>query len=167
MQLVCTAEERLTIYILLHITVFVVFIFSHLNCTYSQTQAITGRLLTFYRSCMHPNMRPCFIDTLVICDDWQMETNRRSANFSESERCRLVDLADKFWSQIECKRTDTITCKEKAKTWEVVAGEFNSSATTKRTPAQLKQVSEAYFSSLVELVPSCNFTTAAICMLLV
>jgi hypothetical protein len=66
---------------------------------------------------------------------------KRAANMTVAEKETLVELALKYRSVVECKRTDTVTAREKEAVWRTIADEFNATAGIPRTHQQLKQVS--------------------------
>ena len=66
---------------------------------------------------------------------------KRAANMTVAEKETLVELALKYRAVVECKRTDTVTAREKEAVWKTIADEFNATAGVPRTHQQLKQVS--------------------------
>jgi len=66
---------------------------------------------------------------------------KRAVNMTAAEKETLVELALKYRTVIECKRTDAVTAREKEAVWRTIADEFNATAGFPRTHQQLKQVS--------------------------
>jgi hypothetical protein len=66
---------------------------------------------------------------------------KRAANMTVAEKETLIELALKYRATVECKRTDTVTAREKESIWKTIAEEFNATAGVPRTHQQLKQVS--------------------------
>lgn len=52
---------------------------------------------------------------------------KRSTNFTNNDKCVLINIVAKYKQVIENKKTDSVTAKEKGETWEKIALEFNSS----------------------------------------
>jgi len=73
--------------------------------------------------------------------DVSEKVSKRAANMTVAEKETLVELALKYRSVVECKRTDTVTAREKEAVWKTIADEFNATAGVPRTHQQLKQVS--------------------------
>lgn len=69
-----------------------------------------------------------------------METKerKRSPNFSAEEKLFLVEVAAKYKSIIENKKTDAVSVRSKLEAWVKVATEFNSNSTVYRTETQLR-----------------------------
>ncbi|CAH0562972.1 unnamed protein product [Brassicogethes aeneus] len=53
---------------------------------------------------------------------------RRVVTFQPAERICLVDLVQKYFQVVECKKTDACSSKAKWQQWNVIAEEFNSKA---------------------------------------
>jgi len=51
---------------------------------------------------------------------------KRSANFTADEVELLQTLVHKRWNKIECKKSDSLTWKQKQSCWDDLANEFNS-----------------------------------------
>jgi hypothetical protein len=51
---------------------------------------------------------------------------KRSSNFSVIEIELLKSLVHKRWNKIECKKSDSLTWKQKQFSWEDLANEYNS-----------------------------------------
>ncbi|XP_050063085.1 uncharacterized protein LOC126552430, partial [Aphis gossypii] len=51
---------------------------------------------------------------------------KRSANFTSDEVELLQTLVHKRWNKIECKKSDSLTWKQKQLSWDDLANEFNS-----------------------------------------
>ena len=64
----------------------------------------------------------------------------RAGNFTAADRAVVIELVQKHWNVIECKRSDDVSVKEKASRWQLVMDEFNAVSAVKRTTQQLKQV---------------------------
>ncbi|XP_072386926.1 myb/SANT-like DNA-binding domain-containing protein 3 [Diabrotica undecimpunctata] len=58
-------------------------------------------------------------------------------NYTEREKCLLLDIIGKYKHIIENKCTNAMSTAQKNKTWEKIALEFNVSAEFPRTPKQL------------------------------
>ena len=69
-----------------------------------------------------------------------MEHHGRAGNFTAADRAAVIELVQKHWNVIECKRSDAVSVKEKAHRWQLVTDEFNAVSAVKRTTQQLKQV---------------------------
>jgi len=50
---------------------------------------------------------------------------KRSTNFSSDETELLKTLVHKRWDKIECKKSDSLTWKQKQSSWEDLAKEYN------------------------------------------
>ena len=68
------------------------------------------------------------------------ETRKRGSNFTAADRSLVVDLALKWASIVENKRTDFVTTRQKEEAWQSIASEFNGCASTPRDASTLKQV---------------------------
>lgn len=63
----------------------------------------------------------------------------RSANFTNTDKTRLVDIVANYVHVIECKLTDGTTKNEKNQAWEMIAEDFNAqSGTCPRTATSLR-----------------------------
>lgn len=51
---------------------------------------------------------------------------KRSSNFTHTEVDLLQSLVTKYWDQLESKKSDTQTWKQKNACWEKLTDEFNS-----------------------------------------
>ncbi|CAH1981276.1 unnamed protein product [Acanthoscelides obtectus] len=67
-----------------------------------------------------------------------MSAPKRTSNFSREEESLLIRLVNKYKDVIECRKTDAVTNSSKAKTWNMIAKEFNSGAVTYRDSKTLK-----------------------------
>ena len=71
-----------------------------------------------------------------------METpklQKRSKNYTELEKIRLLEIVDEYKNIILNKKTDNGSVREKNKAWDEVAQQFNAVAQTgNRTGGQLK-----------------------------
>lgn len=56
---------------------------------------------------------------------------KRSANFSESEISLLINLVEKYKDILECKRSNSVTWRQKEDTWQTLSKEFNSTLSLK------------------------------------
>ncbi|XP_074038530.1 fibrinogen silencer-binding protein-like [Leptinotarsa decemlineata] len=71
-------------------------------------------------------------------------SNKRTSNFTETDRSLLIKIANSYKLIIEYKKTDATTWKEKEEAWKRVEIGFNSSASgPPRTAKQLKTKYEA------------------------
>lgn len=52
--------------------------------------------------------------------------NKRTPNFTETDRSLLIKIVNSYKSIIECKKTDATTWKDKEETWTKVENDFNS-----------------------------------------
>lgn len=78
-----------------------------------------------------------------------MEKRARGTNFSESEKQLLISIISDCFSQIENKRTDGISLKEKHSTWLRVAEAFN--AANGCGPRSAMQLKTAYFNFKIKI----------------
>lgn len=68
-----------------------------------------------------------------------MEKRDRSSNFTETDKELLMSIVSEYFIQIENKKTDGTTLKDKQKAWEKVAETFNAATTNEnRSWQQLK-----------------------------
>jgi len=54
----------------------------------------------------------------------------RAGNLTAAERLLTVDLVQKHWVVVENKKSDAVTVKEKARTWQLITAEFNAATAT-------------------------------------
>lgn len=66
---------------------------------------------------------------------------QRTANLTRGDRDILVDLVGKYGDILECKKTDTVTWRQKEDAWKKVEFDYNAVSTNAREWKQLKQVS--------------------------
>ncbi|CAH2003677.1 unnamed protein product [Acanthoscelides obtectus] len=69
-----------------------------------------------------------------------MSAPKRTSNFSREEESLLIRLVNKYKDVIECRKTDAVTNSSTAKTWNMIAKEFNSGAVTYRDSKTLKNM---------------------------
>lgn len=53
---------------------------------------------------------------------------KREPMFQQSEKAVLIDLVTKYYSVVECKKTDAGSSKIKTEQWKRIAQEFNASS---------------------------------------
>lgn len=53
---------------------------------------------------------------------------KREPMFQQSEKAVLIDLVTKYYSVVECKKTDAGNSKIKTEQWKRIAQEFNASS---------------------------------------
>lgn len=62
--------------------------------------------------------------------DVDAESNKRKRDpvFQLAEKSHLVDLVEKYYHIVECKKTDKVSVKMKSEKWKRIAEEFNSTS---------------------------------------
>jgi Myb/SANT-like DNA-binding domain len=73
--------------------------------------------------------------------DGGLGKRQRTANLTRGDRDILVDLVGKYGDILECKKTDTVTWRQKEDAWKKVEFDYNAVSTNAREWKQLKQVS--------------------------
>lgn len=56
--------------------------------------------------------------------------------FQPVEKILLVELVEKYFSIVECKKTDAISSKTKTQQWNIIAEQFNARGTFVQREAQ-------------------------------
>jgi len=62
---------------------------------------------------------------------------KRSINFPSEEIELLKTLVYKRWEKIECKKSDSLTRKQKKSSWEDLAEEFNCNSSHEHRPVNI------------------------------
>lgn len=67
-----------------------------------------------------------------------MSEAAKSKNFSSAEKDVLMSMIELHRDVIECKRTDTVTTRNKDVVWDKISTEFNALGLSKRTAKQIR-----------------------------
>lgn len=54
---------------------------------------------------------------------------KRDPTFQPAEKNNLIDIVSKYYSIVECKKTDALSTRAKNEEWKKIAIEFNASST--------------------------------------